>query len=142
MTGYTAPYAASYDAPLWTPDAGRVRATQLSAFAEKIGMAGADYQTLWQWSIDKPGAFWSAVWDFCGVIGDKGNAVLKDAGSMPGASFFPDAKINYAENLLRRATMPLRLFSGMKKKMSAPLAISACITRSAVSRRLCARQVW
>lgn len=102
MTGHTAPYASNYDAPLWTPDPARVRASQLSAFADKISMAGADYQALWQWSVDKPGAFWSAVWDFCGVIGDKGNAVLKDAGSMPGASFFPDAKINYAENLLRR----------------------------------------
>ncbi len=94
--------APSNDLPLWSPSPERVRAAQLYAFMEKYGGKARDFQALWQWSIDKPGAFWSAVWDFCGVIGDRGASVLKDAGQMPGAAFFPDAKLNYAENMLRR----------------------------------------
>src|SRR3546814_17805295 len=48
-------------------------------------------------------SFWTAVWDFCGVIADpeRGRAVV-DADKMPGARFFPDARLNFAENLLRR----------------------------------------
>ena len=48
-------------------------------------------------------AFWDLVWDFGGVIGDKGARVLVDPDKMPGAKFFPDARLNFAENLLRRA---------------------------------------
>src|SRR5581483_10969294 len=54
------------------------------------------------WSVDAPEAFWNLVWDFCGLIGEKGAAVIENAGKMPGARFFPQGKINFAENLLRR----------------------------------------
>ena len=50
-----------------------------------------------------PDLFWSLVWDFCGVIGDKGERLVADHGKMPGARFFPDATLNFAENLLRRS---------------------------------------
>ena len=46
-----------------------------------------------------PDAFWNLVWDFCGIVGEKG-ARLMDGGAMPGAKFFPDARLNFAENLL------------------------------------------
>ena len=52
-------------------------------------------------SIDRED-FWSLLWDFCGVVGEKGERVLVDGDRMPGASFFPDAKLNFAENLLRK----------------------------------------
>ncbi len=93
-------------APLWTPSPERVVATQLHKFQKQIeeqtGEVFSDYQALWRWSVEQPEIFWSAVWDFCGVIGEKGKAVLKDGGRMPGAQFFPEARLNYAENLLRR----------------------------------------
>jgi len=62
----------------------------------------ADYAELWQWSIDHPEEFWSAVWDDSNVIGEKGRDVLLDKTMMPGAKWFPQAKLNWAENLLRR----------------------------------------
>ncbi|HUD51083.1 acetyl-coenzyme A synthetase N-terminal domain-containing protein, partial [Parvibaculum sp.] len=92
------------DAPLWTPSPARVAGTNLAAFAGHLtarhGVRFADYAALHQWSVDHPEAFWDAVWDFCGVVGEKGARFLVDADKMPGAKFFPDAKLNFAENLL------------------------------------------
>lgn len=86
--------------PLWTPK--NPQTTQLARFMESCGMAGADYQAFWRWSIDNSEKFWDAVWDFSGLIGDKGDTVLADPDRMPGAQFFAQGRINYAENLLRR----------------------------------------
>jgi len=61
-----------------------------------------DYPHLHRWSIERPEDFWSALWDFTGVVAEtRGERVLTDADKMPGARFFPDAKLNFAENLLR-----------------------------------------
>jgi acetoacetyl-CoA synthetase len=87
--------------PLWTPSAKLKSECRLTAFMKHTGQKGS-YDDLWQWSVNEPEKFWSAVWDFCGVIGDKGKTVLKDGDKMPGAQFFPEARLNYAENLLRR----------------------------------------
>ncbi len=91
---------------LWEPSEDRRRATQIAAFMDlvndRFGTAFSDYDTLWQWSVDSPEDFWEAVWDFGGVAGDKGERRLADGDAMPGAKFFPDARINFAENLLRR----------------------------------------
>ena len=62
----------------------------------------ADYQSLWRWSVDKKEDFWSWVWDNCGVIGEKGGKVFEAGARMQDARFFPEAKLNFAENLLRR----------------------------------------
>ncbi|GHA25267.1 acetoacetyl-CoA synthetase [Devosia pacifica] len=67
------------------------------------GFAGQSYETLHRWSISEPGPFWSAVWDECGVIGDKGDTtfVPPPEGSMLGGRWFVGAQMNFAENLLR-----------------------------------------
>ncbi len=69
---------------------------------EKYGAPVADYASLYQFSIDRPSDFWRAVWDFTGIIGERGDRVLEHPERMPGARFFPDARLNFAENLLRR----------------------------------------
>ncbi|MGA8005062.1 MAG: acetoacetate--CoA ligase, partial [Burkholderiales bacterium] len=56
---------------------------------------------LHRWSVERSAEFWSLLWDFCGVRGDKGARVLVDGERMPGATWFPDAKLNFAQNLLR-----------------------------------------
>ena len=61
------------------------------------------YADLHRWSIEDRGAFWSLVWEFCGVIGERGDRALVDGDRMPGAAFFPDARLNFAENLLRKS---------------------------------------
>ena len=68
---------------------------------ERHGLKLRDYAALQAWSVANLEQFWVAVWDYGGVIGERGERVLIDAGKMPGARFFPDAKLNFAENLLR-----------------------------------------
>jgi len=93
-------------APLWQPSPERARATQLHAFraelAERVGAALPDYRTLHRCSVEQREVFWPAVWDFCGVVGERGARVLVDGERMPGARWFPDARLNFAENLLQR----------------------------------------
>jgi acetoacetyl-CoA synthetase len=61
-----------------------------------------EYTELHQWSIDQPQAFWAAIWDFCGVVASRRyDRVVDDFDRMPGARWFPGARLNYAENLLR-----------------------------------------
>ncbi|MGE0502834.1 MAG: acetoacetate--CoA ligase [Rhizobiaceae bacterium] len=95
------------DTPLWKPSPERIGNAPLTHFmraAEKLGGKRlADYAALHRWSVDDQEAFWSLVWDHCGVIGEKGGRVLVDGERMPGASFFPDARLNFAENLLRKS---------------------------------------
>ena len=62
----------------------------------------SDFHSLWRWSVEHKEDFWSKVWDSCGVIGDKGKTVYKPGAKMQDGRFFPDSKINFAENLLRR----------------------------------------
>ncbi|MBO0756969.1 MAG: acetoacetate--CoA ligase, partial [Bradyrhizobiaceae bacterium] len=95
------------DTPLWTPSPERIAGTQVVAFMEEVnrrhGVALENYRDLHAWSISHPELFWDQVWDFCGVIGDKSARRLIDGDRMPGAQFFPDARLNFAENLLRRS---------------------------------------
>ncbi len=92
------------DVPLWTPSAERTKSAAITDFAafcsKRSGHALKDYTALHAWSIGERGAFWDAVWDYCGIRGDKGKVLLENSGQMPGASFFPDATINFAENML------------------------------------------
>ena len=90
---------ASDSAPLWKPNPATVGDTRMTQFMQATGRA--PYAELWQWSVDQPEAFWSQVWRFCGAVGERGSVVLKDGERMPGARWFPEARLNYAENLLK-----------------------------------------
>ncbi|MBL8403218.1 MAG: acetoacetate--CoA ligase [Dechloromonas sp.] len=90
---------ASEAQPLWKPNPQTVGDTRMAVFMQATGHGR--YADLWQWSVDQPEAFWSTLWDFCGAVGDKGRTVLVDGGKMPGARWFPEARLNYAENLLQ-----------------------------------------
>ncbi|HXV07396.1 MAG TPA: acetoacetate--CoA ligase [Burkholderiales bacterium] len=92
---------------LWQPSAERIAQANLTRFIRLVDerwQAGAhDHASLYQWSIREPARFWEAVWDFAGVIGDKGKPpYLLHSERMPGAAWFPRARLNFAENLLRR----------------------------------------
>jgi acetoacetyl-CoA synthetase len=93
------------DEPIWTPSLFRIadaNLTRFMSFAAARGADAADYGALYDWSVAKPAAFWEALFDFAGVIGDRGSGpVLADGDRMPGARWFPGARLNFAENLLR-----------------------------------------
>jgi acetoacetyl-CoA synthetase len=82
---------------LWTPSAERVERSNMTAFARARGHA--DYDALWRWSIDDLEGFWAAVWEDFGVEGSY-EAVLGSR-AMPGAEWFPGARVSYAEHLFR-----------------------------------------
>jgi acetoacetyl-CoA synthetase len=93
-------------APLWRPSLARVSATRLTRFLRVLREEGHpldDYASLYRFSVDHPGPFWRAVWDQCGVLGTPGPEALRDGEAMPGARFFPEGRLNFAENLLRAA---------------------------------------
>ena len=91
---------------LWTPSADRIAAHPMTRFAEKVGAPGAasrDYAALHRWSVDRQDEFWSLLWDWAGVVGHKGERVFvpqPDGAPIHEARYFPDARVNFAENLL------------------------------------------
>jgi acetoacetyl-CoA synthetase len=96
------------DKPLWIPPPERAAASNMAAFMTFVNArhatAIADYAALHAFSVERMEDFWVAVWDFCGVIAEtRGDTVIADRQKMPGARFFPDARLNFAENLLRHA---------------------------------------
>ncbi|MFQ5972913.1 MAG: AMP-binding protein, partial [Alphaproteobacteria bacterium] len=93
--------------PLWQPSAERVATTGVKHFMAAVerrwGTSCPDYARLHAFSVAEPEKFWISVWDFAGIIAERrGERVLVDGQRMPGARFFPDARLNFAENLLRR----------------------------------------
>ena len=86
--------------PLWTPSAQRVASSELARFMKLAGRAS--YEELHRWSIERSAEFWELVWRFGEVRGEMGQRRVIDADRMPGARWFPDARLNYAENLLPR----------------------------------------
>ncbi len=99
--------------PLWTPSPERIGATAMARLLRSTGFA--DYEALHAWSVAEPGPFWRTMWDDMGIIGSRGpddRALVRRAGttdvahdsdlggSMRDARFFPDARLNVAENLL------------------------------------------
>ncbi len=113
--------ARAVEAPLWQPSPERIGEANVSAFMECVssdfGGKVPDFRALRRWSIENPERFWEALWDFGGVIAEtRGEPTLVDADKMPGARFFPNARLNYAENLLRRRdAAPALVFRGEDK---------------------------
>jgi acetoacetyl-CoA synthetase len=95
-----------YGEVLWEPRPeviDQARITQyLRWLAEHHGVAAADYQDLWEWSVGEPGAFWDSLWEYFGVLGQRGDGPAL-SGQLPGATWFPGATLNYARNALRTA---------------------------------------
>jgi acetoacetyl-CoA synthetase len=92
--------------PLWTPSPERAGGSRLAAFGRRAGAARGltfpAYADLHKWSIEAPEQFWTDVWSFCGVVGEPGEDAVADVERMPGATFFPGGRLNFAANLLKR----------------------------------------
>ena len=93
--------------PLWQPSPEQIAKTNMTAFARKLesewGISLPDYAALHRFSVEEMEKFVTSLWDFCGVIAEtRGDTVIENPGKMPGARFFPQARLNFAENLLRR----------------------------------------
>ena len=93
-------------APLWKPSEERIKSTNMYRFMnlvnERHHQNFTEYSQLHQWSIDNIPDFWASMWDVAGIIASQPyDRVVDDLGKMPGAEWFPGARLNFAENLLR-----------------------------------------
>jgi acetoacetyl-CoA synthetase len=99
--------ASSQPKLVWQPSERAIEDAQVTQFARQVirkrKLDANSYADFYQWSVDNPEEFWSDLWDFGGVIAArKGSTVLVDGDKMPGAHWFPEARLNLAQNLLRR----------------------------------------
>ncbi|MDA0150979.1 acetoacetate--CoA ligase [Vibrio sp. Makdt] len=106
--------------PIWQPSDQRIAHANVTRFMDNLDQQGVferklkNYTDLHQWSVEQPESFWQNVWQFCGVVGSQGDDVKTQGESRwqqpksnRDAVWFPNAQVNYAENLLRLAqTMP------------------------------------
>ncbi|MCP3028568.1 acetoacetate--CoA ligase [Halobacillus sp. A5] len=86
---------------LWEPSEERSHHSHIKAFADYVNQPLFPYERFHRWSITRIGEFWSSVWNYAGVIGDQGDTTIIPSSSMPDAEWFPNARLNFAENLLR-----------------------------------------
>ncbi|MCX9156015.1 acetoacetate--CoA ligase [Niveibacterium sp. 24ML] len=92
----------------WRPTDAMVREARITAFgtwlAQTRGLQFADYAQMWQWSVDEPDAFWSALWDWSEIRSEapRGRALVDS--KMPGAQWFPGVRLNYVDQVFRHAT--------------------------------------
>jgi len=115
--------------PLWNPSPGRVASAQITAFAhragERHGVDLSDYPKLHAWSVADCDAFWNEIWDQFGVVAERrGEVVLADRDRIPGARWYPDARLNFAENLLRRRDGELGIIFNGEDQVSRALTFA------------------
>ena len=88
---------------LWKPDTQRVQNSILSDFSKYINFNSSNnFKELWKWSVSNPEIFWSKFWDYSKIIGDKGKEIIRKDKIFNKTKFFPDSKINYSENILKK----------------------------------------
>ena len=91
---------------LWTPAPDRIRRANVTALADWLarerGRQLADYRALWRWSVEDLEGFWQALWDYFGIESSAPHTRVLGRRSMPGAEWFPGARLNYAQHVLRR----------------------------------------
>lgn len=95
--------------PIWQPTTAAIAHSQMTQFSayvtEHYPVTLTNYAALYEWSIQQPEQFWSALWDFCEIIAaQRWQTVLSHPEKMPGATWFEGASLNFAENLLRHHT--------------------------------------
>ncbi len=90
---------------LWKPSNKLVENSILKNFTKYIGLDFKNnFKKIWKWSVENPEIFWSKFWDFSKIIGTKGNIILEKNNIFNKSKFFPDSKLNYSENILKKRT--------------------------------------
>jgi acetoacetyl-CoA synthetase len=119
---------------LWTPTAEQVTGANITAFLAWLANRGRrfdSYQELWQWSVEDLDGFWQAIWDYSGIMSSASPRRVLDGTTMPDAEWFPGARLNYAEHILRME----------RPGEPALLSVSECAPLTALDWAQLARQV-
>ena len=104
---------------LWKIKKEKLNKTNLSLYSNFIKKnfkidTGNDFNKIWKWSVDNPKIFWKSIWDFTEVKGHLGNSMLQESDIFYNNKFFPDTKLSYAENLLKKITQHPLLYLKVK----------------------------
>ncbi len=115
--------------PLWQPAPEQVATTNMTRFAREASLRWGrnfeDYAELHRWSVEAPEEFWLNIWDWTGVIGTGDtDPVVVDREQMPGARWFPNTRLNFAQNLLRRQDTALALIFQAEDKVTCSLSFA------------------
>ena len=95
---------------LWKPSDKRKEESLLEGFSKFINLkSNYNFKNLWKWSVDHPEEFWSKFWDYSKIVGDKGKEIIKYDKIFNKTKFFPDSKLNYAENILKKKSSELAI---------------------------------
>ena len=95
---------------LWKPSDIRKEESLLEDFSKFINLkSDQNFKNFWKWSVDHPEEFWSKFWDYSKIIGDKGKEIIKYNKTFNKTKFFPDSKLNYAENILKKKTSEIAI---------------------------------
>ena len=88
---------------LWKPSEQKIKESILLDFTKHISFkSDNDFKKLWEWTVTNPEIFWSKFWDFSKIIGEKGKEIIRKDKVFNKTKFFPDSKINYSENILKK----------------------------------------
>ena len=91
--------------PLWQPSEKAKENSLLEDFSKFVNFkSDKDFKNFWQWSIKNPKEFWSKFWDYSKITGDKGKEIIRENKIFNQTKFFPDSRINYTENILKKRT--------------------------------------
>ena len=91
------------DKYLWQPSKQAIQDSRLLDFSKSINLeSDGSFKKLWEWSVSNPEIFWSKFWDYSKIIGDKGKEIIKRNKIFNKTKFFPDSRINYSENILKK----------------------------------------
>ncbi|HET8816301.1 MAG TPA: acetyl-coenzyme A synthetase N-terminal domain-containing protein, partial [Pseudidiomarina sp.] len=90
---------------LWQPTAEHIQSARMTDFLQQVNQqfeqSLANYHDLHTWSVQHSDQFWRYIWDYFDVIGNPGSTIVEHPQRIPGAQWFPQARLNFAENLLR-----------------------------------------
>ena len=115
--------------PLWQPAPEQIASTNMTRFAREAALRWGrnfeDYAELHRWSVEAPEEFWLNIWDWTGVIGTGDtDPVVVDREQMPGARWFPNTRLNFAQNLLRRQDTALALIFQAEDKVTRSISFA------------------
>ena len=104
---------------LWQPSAEQIKRSHMQRFQQQLksqlNLSFANYEELHQWSVDNPEQFWEQLWQYTDIrASEPYSAVLTDGEKFPGAQWFQDAKLNFAENLLRNRSDKIALIAHLE----------------------------
>ena len=115
--------------PLWQPAPEQIASTNMTRFAREAALRWGrnfeDYADLHRWSVEAPEEFWLNVWDWTEAIGaGDTEPVVVDRQQMPGARWFPNIRLNFAQNLLRRQDAALALIFQAEDKATRSISFA------------------